>query len=59
MADLEKLAIKRDRGYLFRLIVLVLLGLLGGGFFYNYLTSANVGGCVADAFLDGSKGQSK
>jgi hypothetical protein len=58
MADLEKLAIKRDRGYLVRLIVLLTLGLLLGGFIFNYLTNARLGGCMADAFL-GRKGEAK
>jgi hypothetical protein len=55
MVDLEKLAIKRDRGYLVRLVLLILLGFLGGGFVFNYLTSANTGGCIADAFNGGSQ----
>jgi hypothetical protein len=59
MVDLEKLAIKRDRGYLVRLVVLVVLGALGGGFIFNYMTSSNVGGCMADTFYHGSKGESK
>jgi len=50
MADLEKLAIKRDRGYLVRLVVLLALGAAAGGFVYVHLTSARVGGCMADAF---------
>jgi len=51
MADLEKLAIKRDRGYLVRLIVLLALGALAGGYVFKNLTSAGVGGCMADAFF--------
>lgn len=58
MADLERLAIKRDRGYLVRLIVLISLGLLAGAFMFSYLTRANLGGCMADAFL-GRKGEVK
>jgi hypothetical protein len=58
MADLEKLAIKRDRGYLVRLIVLLILGVLVGGFMFSYLTRTNLGSCMAEAFL-GRKGEAK
>lgn len=47
MADLEKLAVQRDRGYLVRLI----LGLLAGGlvsvFVFRGLTGETTTGCVA------------
>lgn len=51
MDELEKIAIKRDRGFLVRLVMLLLLGVLAGGFIFNLMTGANVGGCVANAFL--------
>ncbi len=51
MADLEKLALKRDRGYLVRLILLLVLGIAFGFFIASYMTGAKVGGCMADAFL--------
>lgn len=51
MADLEKLAVQRDRGYLVRLV----LGLIVAGFVavfvFRGLTGAETSGCMADAFL--------
>ena len=49
MADLEKLALQRDRGYLVRLVVLLAAGLMSGVFMYGFLTGASVTGCVAGA----------
>ena len=49
MADLEKLAMRRDRGYLVRLVVLLVAGLVGGVFMYGFLTGASVTGCVSGA----------
>ncbi|MBN1654256.1 MAG: hypothetical protein JXA30_10845 [Deltaproteobacteria bacterium] len=51
MADLEKLALKRDRGYLVRLVLLLLLGMGIGLFIASYITGSNIGGCMADVFL--------
>jgi len=51
MADLEELAIKRDRGYLVRLVLMLGLGLLASAFMWNWLAGAGMGGCMADAFL--------
>jgi hypothetical protein len=47
MADLEKLAIQRDRGYLVRLVLLLGVGLLAALFVFQWLTGAQVSGCVA------------
>jgi len=55
MADLEKLAIKRDRGYLVRLIILLVLGALGGGYIFVYLTGSGFSGCVTDAYMGTTK----
>lgn len=52
MADLEQLAIKRDRKFLVRLIILLALGLVAGVLLLGTLTGENVSGCAAKAFLD-------
>ena len=57
MADLEKLAIKRDRGYLVRLILMLAFAFLAGAFIFNFLTSARLTGCMADAALGSSAGE--
>lgn len=51
MADLEKLALKRDRRYLLRLLTLLGIGAAFGIFMFRTLTGEQVGGCVADAYL--------
>jgi hypothetical protein len=51
MADLEELAVKRDRGYLVRLVLLLVLGLGASAFLWQGLTGDRVGGCLAGAFL--------
>jgi len=47
MADLEQLALKRDRGFLVRLVLLLALGLAGGAFLYGQLIGESTTGCVA------------
>ena len=49
MADLEKMAIKRDRGYLVRLIVSLALGVMASVFIYAGLTGSTVRSCAFDA----------
>jgi len=49
MADLEKLALQRDRGYLVRLVLLLAAGLVAGVFMYGWLTGSTVTGCVSGA----------
>lgn len=51
MADLEELAVKRDRGYLVRLVLLLGVGVVAGVFLFRGLTGEGVTGCVADALL--------
>lgn len=51
MADLEQLAVKRDRGYLVRLIVSLTLGVCVSVFLWQGLTGDHVTGCLAGAFL--------
>jgi hypothetical protein len=53
MADLEKLAIQRDRGYLVRLVLLLGVGLLAALFVFQWLTGAQVIGCVAHEIGEG------
>jgi hypothetical protein len=55
MADLEELAIKRDRGYLVRLVLMLCVGMIAGVFLYRGLTGEGVTGCVADALLGQDK----
>ena len=53
MADLEKLAVQRDRGYLVRLVLgLAIAGVLSV-FIFRGLTGEETSGCMADAFLGG------
>jgi hypothetical protein len=53
MADLEELAVKRDRGYLLRLILMLALGGIASAFLWQGLTGDQVSGCIADVFLGG------
>ena len=65
MADLEELAVKRDRGYLVRLVLGLGVGMIAGVFLYRGLTGEGVTGCVAGALLgqgaasDGAAGAGK
>jgi hypothetical protein len=47
MVDLEKLAIQRDRGYLVRLVLSLVVGLMASVFVFRWLTGADVSLCVA------------
>ena len=49
MADLEELAMRRDRGYLVRLVLLMVAGLVASAFMYGWLTGSGVTGCVSGA----------
>ncbi|MDH5673256.1 MAG: hypothetical protein OEZ06_13970 [Myxococcales bacterium] len=51
MADLEKMALKRDRGYLVRLVLMLAVGLLASTFVWEGLTGERTGSCLANAFL--------
>ena len=53
MADLEKLAVQRDRGFLVRLVLgFVLVGVLSV-FIFRGLTGKQTSGCMADVLLGG------
>jgi hypothetical protein len=59
MADLEELAVKRDRGYLVRLIVTLALGGLASVFLWKGLTGQQTTGCVASMFLGSDEAPKK
>jgi hypothetical protein len=50
VADLEEHAIRRDRRFLVRLAVLLLLGALAGAWVFAHLTSRETGSCAANLF---------
>lgn len=59
MADLEEHAFKRDKRFLVRLVLALLVGVVAGSFLYAKLTGPGVGGCASRAFqnvTDGSGG---
>jgi len=51
VADLEQLAVKRDRGYLLRMVLMLLFGIGASAVVWQALTGDRVTGCVANAFL--------
>jgi hypothetical protein len=51
VVDLEQLAIKRDRRFLIRLVILLALGVGASVLVLATLTGENVSGCAARAFL--------
>ena len=51
MVDLEELAVKRDRGYLVRLVLMLAVGVVASAFVWQGLTGDGVSGCLADAML--------
>ena len=51
MADLEELAVKRDRGYLVRLIVMLALAVGASVFVFRGVTGQQTTGCIAGMFL--------
>jgi len=50
MADLEEHAFRRDRSFLVKLVVLLVLGALFGLWAASHLTTRGFGGCAARAF---------
>jgi hypothetical protein len=54
MADLEKLAVQRDRGYLVRLVLSLAVGVVVSIFLFRCLTGEATTGCVASTFMGGS-----
>jgi hypothetical protein len=51
MADLEEHALKRDKRFIVRLVVTLLLAFVAGLFLVAQLTSERTAGCAADAVL--------
>lgn len=49
MADLEEHAFRRDKRFVVRLVLTLLVGLIGGLWLYGQLTSRRTAGCAADA----------
>lgn len=49
VADLEADAFKRDKGFLGRLALVLVAGLVAGLFMFAYLTGESVTGCAAEA----------
>lgn len=50
MADLEKHAIQRDKRFLVRLVLLMLIGAAAGALLFVKMTSPEVGTCAANSF---------
>jgi hypothetical protein len=59
MADLEKLAVRRDRGYLVRLVLLLVLSVGLSVFVFGWLTGSGVGGCMANQIGGDASGKPK
>jgi hypothetical protein len=51
MADLEEHAFKRDRRFVVRLALTMIVASLGAAFIFARLTSSGTAGCAADMFL--------
>jgi hypothetical protein len=51
MADLEEHAFKRDKRFVVRLVLTLIVALLGGVFIYGRLTNQGTASCAAGAFL--------
>ena len=56
MADLEEHAFKRDKRFIVRLVLTLVVALAGGLFVAGRLTSESTAGCAASALLDGQDG---
>ena len=50
MADLEEHAIKRDKRFLFRMIVGMIIAVVGGILVWSWLAGEEVAGCAARGF---------
>ena len=51
MADLEELAVKRDRGFLVRLVLLLCVGACASAVVWVAVTGKRTSSCVAGALL--------
>jgi hypothetical protein len=52
MADLEEHAFKRDKRFIVRLVVTLIVAMVGGLFVSGRLTNQSTAGCAADALVD-------
>jgi hypothetical protein len=52
MADLEEHAFKRDKRFVVRLVVMIIIAALGALFVSGRLTNSESAGCAAEAVLD-------
>ena len=59
VAELEEHAFRRDRGFVVKLVVIVLAGSLVGAFLFGQLTQDNLGGCLARTFFGSDTQQGK
>lgn len=50
VADLEQDAFKRDSRFLWRLVLVMIVGALAGLWMFSHLTGDRVAGCAAQAF---------
>jgi hypothetical protein len=50
MANLEQDAFKRDRRFIVRLVLVLIVGTAGGLWMFAELTGQRVAGCAAEAF---------
>jgi hypothetical protein len=50
VVDLEEQAFKRDRRFLLRLVLVLVVGVIGGLFVFGWLTGDEVAGCAAESF---------
>lgn len=51
VADLEEMALKRDRGYLVRLVLALGAAVIAAAFVFAGLTGESFAGCVAEVFV--------
>jgi hypothetical protein len=51
MADLEEHAFKRDKRFVVRLVLTLIVATMGGVFIFGRLTSTDTASCAADTFL--------
>ncbi len=52
VADLEEHAIRRDKRFIVRLVVVLTIGVAVGLFIYAKMTSSEVGNCAASGFRE-------
>jgi hypothetical protein len=55
MADLEQHAFKRDKRFVVRLVLTLLVAIVGAALVWGRLTSAGTASCAADTFLGSAR----